>query len=110
LPGLPKRGCDNDLRKRTGQSDTAHRDKIPDGKMSADSEHEQDDADLCQLRSKVRIGDEPRRERTDHNARQEISSQRRQAQPYCEQSTDKCKGQTDRYGRDQRNIMSGNYR
>jgi hypothetical protein len=75
--------------------------------MGADSEHEQNDADLSQLRSKVCVGDESGRERTYNNARQKISNQGRQPQPNRQQSTDKRKGQADSYCRDQRNVMRG---
>ena len=75
--------------------------------MGTHSEHKQDDADLRQLRSKLCVGDEAGGERADDDTGQKISHQRRQTQSHRQQSTNKCKGQADGYGRDQRNIMSG---
>ena len=58
-----------DLHERAGHRDRAHRQQVAQREMQADAEHQQDDADLGQLAGEVLIGDEARRERSDHDAR-----------------------------------------
>ena len=51
----------------TGHGDAPDGQQIRQREVQPDAEHEQDHADLGQLRGEVRIGHESRRERTDHD-------------------------------------------
>ena len=66
---------------RAGHRDAADRKQVVDREMKPDAEHQQDDAELGQLRRNLTVGDISRRERADHDTRQEIADQRRQPQP-----------------------------
>ena len=85
IPAPPARescadhGGDGDLRHCAGQRDGAHAQQCGNREMQADAEHQQDDADLGQLRGEIGIGDESRRERTDRDARDQVADERRQA-------------------------------
>ena len=50
--------------------------------MRADAEHEQHHTDLGELRGEMRVGDPARRVRTHRDAGEEVTDERRQAQPY----------------------------
>ena len=54
--------------------------------MQAHAEHQQDDADLRQLGRKGGVGDEPGGVRTDSDARNQITDERRQLQPIGQHS------------------------
>ena len=54
--------------------------------MQADAEHQQDDADLGQLRGEALIGDEAGGEGADDDPGEEISDKRRDAQPMGDNS------------------------
>ena len=75
----PGRG-DGDLRDRARDGDGLHRHQVLQREMQADAEHQQDHADLGQLRRQGLVGDEAGRERPDHDAREQVAHQRRQPQ------------------------------
>jgi hypothetical protein len=66
--------------------------------MQADAKHQQDDADLGQLARDLTVGMDPRRERPDRNAREEIPDERRNVETAREKP--KCEGHDE--GRRQR--------
>ncbi len=61
--------------------------------MQADAEHQQDNADLGQLRAKVGVGHEARRERADDNAGKQITDQG--GEPQTGRNSAEYKRQTD---------------
>ncbi len=70
-----EQGCNGDLRDGPGDRNGADREQVLQGKVQADAEHEQNDADLCELVGKRLIGDEAGRMGTDQHTCQEISKQ-----------------------------------
>ena len=72
--------ADRDLPHRTGDGDLADRHQVVDRKVQADAEHQQDDADFRQLARQRLVTDEPRRERPDRHAGQQVADEGRQAQ------------------------------
>src|SRR5947207_1537571 len=56
--------------------------------MQADAEHQQDDADLGELRRQHLVGDKTRGERADHHAGEQIADERRDAQPVGDRAED----------------------
>src|SRR3546814_2251367 len=73
--------------------------------MEADPEHQQNDADLGKLHRQPRVGDEPRREGTDENAREQITRDRRNLQPVRERPHQKRDAEPRDDGSDQRCVM-----
>jgi hypothetical protein len=65
-----------DLHQRAGHGDVLHRQQVAQREVQADAEHQQDHADLGQLRRERLVGDEARRERADHYAREQVADQR----------------------------------
>ena len=61
--------------------------------MQADAEHHQHDADFSELAGQRGIGHEARRGRTKHNARSQITYQRRQFQARCDVAEDQAETQ-----------------
>ena len=74
-------GREPDLDHCAGHRQAAHRDQVGGRKMQADAEHQQDNADVGQLRGEIAIGDVSRRERPHQDAGEQIADQRRQMQP-----------------------------
>ncbi len=68
-----ERSCCDDLHDGAGDRDAPHRQKLGKGEMQAHAEHQQHHADLGQLLGQMGVGDEPRRERPDRDAGQQIA-------------------------------------
>ena len=73
--------------------------------MQADAEHQQDDADLGELRREARIGNETRRVGAHQDAGDEVADQRRQAQAIGYVAEPERKHETDGDGRDERGFV-----
>ena len=73
--------------------------------MQADAEHQQDDADLGELRGELAVGDEAGRERADGDARQQVADERRQLQPDGDEAADEREREADGDRRDQRGLV-----
>ena len=67
--------------------------------MQADTEHQQDHADLGQLDGDILVGDKAGRERADDNACHQISDQRRQLEAVREHAKGEGEHEADRDGR-----------
>src|SRR3989344_2378428 len=79
--GPAQDGGDGDLDQGAGHGDLAHLHQIPGREVQPDPEHQQDDADLGQLRRQFGVGDETARIGADGDARDQIADQGRQLQP-----------------------------
>ena len=55
----PEQRREGDLQDRAGQDDRPHRQQILEREMQADPEHQQDHADLGELRREARVRDKP---------------------------------------------------
>jgi len=73
LPRLFQRSGDRDLRNRTRHGDAMNADQILDAEMQSHAEHEQGNPDLRELLSLMGICDQPGRERTHGDAREQVS-------------------------------------
>ena len=73
--------------------------------MQADAEHQQDDADLRQLRGEALIGHEAGGEGSDHHPGEEISGKRRDAQPMGDDPEQEGQHDGADEGSDQRGIV-----
>ena len=96
---------DDDLRDRPRDRDGADREQIAHREVHPDAEHQEDDADLRELRRELRVGDEPGRERADHDPREEVADERRQPQPESDVTPDEGEGEADGDRRDQRRFV-----
>jgi hypothetical protein len=63
------------VRQRAGHRDLPHHEQIAHGEMQPDAEHEEDDADLRELRCEPDVGHEPGREGADRHARQQVADE-----------------------------------
>ena len=88
---------------REGNSPYGH--KFFKGKMQANTEHQQYDADFSELICKTLIGDKTGCERADDHAREQISDQRGQPQPKCSRTEDEGKNEARDDHRDQRSCV-----
>ncbi len=68
------------------QRDLAYRKQIVEREMKANAEHQQHDADLGELSGDLEIRDIPRRGRTENDARNQVTDDRRQPQPYRDET------------------------
>ena len=98
-------GRERDLHGGPAQGDAAHGQQVLEVKVQAHAEHEQDDADLGQLRGQPRIGHEARRMRPHQDARQQIAYQRRQTELLGHEAQDEGGAQASGEGQDQGNIV-----
>ena len=73
--------------------------------MQPDAEHQQDDADLGELVGQALVGDEARRERSDHDAGEQIADQRRDPEPMCQRAKRKRQHEADDDQGDQRRVV-----
>ena len=73
--------------------------------MEADPEHQQDDADLGQLHRQPGVGDEPRRERADEDAREQIAGNRRNPQSLRQRPHEECDAKPGNDGSDQGGVV-----
>ncbi len=101
----PEQRRDGDLHDGAGHGNAPHRQQVLDGEMHADAEHQQDDADLRQLRRQRLIGDEPRRMRADGDSGQEVADQRREPEPIGDRSEQKRQHQPEDDGGDERRVV-----
>ena len=98
-------GRGRDLNDRAGDGDVLHRHQVLERKVQADAEHQQDHADLRQLRRQLLVGDIARRERPDQHAGQQVADQHRQLQPVGDGAEDKGQAQARDDGGDQRGVV-----
>ena len=86
-PTSPTRGhADRGPEQRRGQApaqrarhrDPAHGQQFLQMELQANAEHQQDDPDLGELAGDLPVGDEARRVRPDHEARQQVADDRRE--------------------------------
>lgn len=73
--------------------------------MKADAKHELDHADLGDFVGEMRVRDQPRRERSDHYAAEQVSEQQRQPQACGHQGTDQRRDEAERQGGNQRSFV-----
>ncbi len=83
-----------DLHYRTRNGEGADREQVLEREMQTHPEHQEDDADLAQLRREVGVGHEAGSERPDRNTGDEIADQRRHAEPIRQCAEDICQNQT----------------
>ncbi len=76
------------LRDGSWNCDASNGEQFFDMELEADAEHQQDDADFCELFGNLRIGDKSRRVRTDQCARKQIPDDGRQARAVREVAQD----------------------
>ena len=96
---------ERDLHCGPAQSDAAYGQQVLEMEMQAHAEHEQDDADLGQLRGQPRIGHEARRMRPHQDARQQVTYQRRQTKLLGHEAEDEGCTKTAGKGQDQGNVV-----
>ena len=72
------------MRNRTRYRDATHGEQFLDVKLQTDPEHQKDDADFRKLFRDFRVGDEPGCVRPDEGARNQVTDERRQAEPLRE--------------------------
>ena len=70
-----------DLEQGARDRDLSHLHQVSEREMQTDAEHQQDDADLRQLRSQLRIGDKTHCVRADSDPGHQIADQGRELQP-----------------------------
>jgi hypothetical protein len=98
-------GRAGDLADRSRHRDPADGPEVADREVHADPEHQQDDADLRDLRGQLLVRHEPGRERTDHDAREQVADERRKADAHGEEAADEREAQPDRDRRDERDVV-----
>ena len=94
----PEQRGDHDLHDGAGNGDAAYGEQILDREVQADTEHEQDHADLRELRGDVGVGDEAGREGAHGDACQQVPDQGGQAQAGGEQAAEEGQGEADGQG------------
>jgi len=87
-------GGDGDLADGTGDRDARNRKQVLQREVQAHAEHQQDDADLSQFGGQGRVGREARCVGTDHDAGEQVSDKRLNAQPLRDQTEDESEHQT----------------
>ncbi len=73
--------------------------------MDADAEHQQDDADLGELRGKLHVGDEPRGEWPNRHPRQQVADDHGQTEALGNHPADERGGEPHGDGCDQLRLM-----
>ena len=99
------RGGDGDLHDRARDRDRLDVQQVAQREVQADAEHQQDHADLGQLRRQGLVGDEARGERPDDHARQQVAHQRRQLQPVGQHAEHEGQHEADAEQGDQRGVV-----
>jgi hypothetical protein len=89
----------------SGNGDAPDRQQILQREVQTDAEHEQNDADLRQLRRQALVGHVARRERAHRHAGQKVADQRRDPQPLGEDAEHEGKAEGGNDGRDQGRLM-----
>jgi hypothetical protein len=98
-------GGDRDLRHRAGHRDRAYREQVGDREVEPDAEHEQDHAELGELRGEPGVGHVARGERAHGDAGQEVAEDRRQPEPRGEQAEEEGQPEPGRDGGDERGVV-----
>ena len=101
----PERGHDGDLPDGARHGDGPHGQQVGEGEVQPDAEHEQDDADLGELRRELLVGHVARREGADHHARDEVADERRKPQPLRQGPEHERQAEARHDGRDQGGVM-----
>jgi hypothetical protein len=94
-----------DLHDRAGDGDLAHRHQVLQREVQADPEHQQDHADLGQLRRQLLVGHIAGGERPDQHAGQQVADEHRQLQPVGDGAEHEGQSQARDDGGDQRGMM-----
>ena len=101
----PQQRGDDDLPDRAGKGDAPHGKQVADGKMDADAEHEQDDADLGELLRESGIDDDTWREGSDDDAREQVADEGRHAQAHGDEAEQEREAQAGGDRRDQGGLL-----
>jgi len=96
---------DGDLHDGARYGDATHGEQVGDGEVQPHPEHEEDDADLGELRRQAGVGDVPWREGADGDACQQVANERWQAEPHGNESEHKCQAEAGGDGRDERGLV-----
>jgi hypothetical protein len=80
---------DGDLHDGAGHGDAPYGEQIGDGEVQPDAEHEEDDADLGELRRQPGVGDVAGGERAHGDARQQVADERGQMESRRDQAEQK---------------------
>ena len=91
--GRAERRGDGALDDGAGDGDAPDREQFLEVELQPDAEHQQDDADLGELRGQRRVGDESRRVRADEQARGQVADDRRQPDAVRDVAADEGRGQ-----------------
>jgi hypothetical protein len=89
----------------TGHGNRPHGHEIGQGEVETDTEHQQDDANLGELRREFLIRHIARREGADEYAGQQIAHERREPQPLRQGTKHERQSKTGHDGCDQRCVM-----
>jgi hypothetical protein len=92
------------LHHRTGNGNPLDGQQVVERKVQPHAKHQQHDADLRQLGGHVDVGHKTWRGRTNQNARQQVTHQRRHLDPLRDESEDQGDAETGGNGSDQRNV------
>ena len=84
------------LQDRAGDRDAPHRQQFVEMELQAHTEHQQDDADFCELLRKMHVRGVSRRVGTHDDAREQVADDRRQAKPLRDVATDESGAQPGR--------------
>ncbi len=101
----PEQSGHDRLEDRARDRDGADGEQLADRELDADPEHQQDHAELGELEGDVRVGDEPGRERPDHDTGDDVPDDRGQAHAAGDETADERGGQADRDGRDENGLV-----
>ncbi len=101
----PEHGHGGDLNDRARDRDALDGEQVPEREVDADAEHQQDDAELGELRGDARVGSDARGERPDDDAGGDVADDRGQPQPSGDEAADESGSQPDRDGRDENGLV-----
>jgi hypothetical protein len=90
----PEGGRDRALNDGTRNRNLAYSEEFLDVELQADAEHQQDDADFSELFCHRTVRHVARRVGPDEKAGDQVTDDRRQAQPLCEIAKDQGGGKT----------------
>ena len=94
-----------DLRHGTGYGDAPNFKQVADREMQTHAEHQQNDADLCELSSQAGVSNVAGCEGSNGDARDEIAQNGRQPQPRGDQPEDKSQPESSGNSSNQRGFM-----
>ena len=101
----PEQAGHDRLDDRARDGDRSDGQEVAERELDPHAEHEQDDAELGELESDGAVGDEPWRERTDHDAGDDVPDDRGQPDMPGDEPADERGGQADRDGRDENGLV-----